>query len=182
MWTLVICHQDRFLLLSWNTIITTETSCQLWMFLVLFLTRCAKIPICIKAGYNLELLKSTLSRNGFTDRIFMECKSSTSWFLDFASVSRLAASFPFFFSLSESSVCLWFWSQLRSFCNTQLEVSLVIWTGFDRDRANFLHSIIASIGLCFEFVLITQGYLSCCLAVFMKSQGHFCFLNHPTSE
>lgn len=83
-WTLADCHQDRFLLLIWNMIIPAKIFCQLLKFLVLCLSCCVNNPICIKVGYRLEFLKFTLSRKGFPDSVFTECKSSFlvgSWLL-----------------------------------------------------------------------------------------------------
>lgn len=107
-WTLADCHQDRFLLPTWNMIISAKIFCQPLIFLVLCLSQCVNILICIKVRYSLEFLKSTLSRKGFPDSVFTEHKSSLlvgSWFLlQFPDWQSL---FPLFFSLSESSVCLW---------------------------------------------------------------------------
>jgi len=50
----------------------------------------------------------------------------------------------------------------------------------------FIFFAVASIGLCFTFVLktvlISQGWFSHCWAVLTESQGLFCFSPHPTSK
>ena len=58
---------------------------------------------------------------------------------------------------------------------------VLVWAGID-----LIFFPIASMGLCFGFVLetvlITQGCFRYCWAVLTQSQGLFCFSPHPTSE